>query len=249
MLIDTHCHILKCEYEDVDFIIKKFGNNIMIVSGYDDITNREVIDLVNKYPNVYGMLGFHPSEYKKFNVGELNYIRKNLSNPKIVGIGEIGLDYHYEIDSKSKQVEMFKQLLDLAEEKCIPVTIHSREAALDTMEILKDYNLKVTMHCYSYSLEVAKILLKRNYMFGIGGVITFKNSKNLVEVVKNIPIENILLETDSPYLTPEPFRGCKNDCSYLEYVAKKIAELKEISYESVVKITTENAIKQFDLNI
>lgn len=249
MIIDTHCHVIDLEYDNIDEIINRFKYNIMIISGYDSISNRNVIDIVKKYKNVYGTLGFHPSEVDKFSEEEFNYIKNNINNSKIVGIGEIGLDYHYGSNNKEKQIKMFKSLLDLAQSENISVVIHTRDAAQDTMNILKNYKLKVDIHCFGYSLEIAKECIKRGYRLGIGGVLTFKNSKKLVEIVSNIPIENILIETDSPYLTPEPFRGKKNEPFYLSYVIDKISEIKKISIDEVKKITTKNAKEQFDLNI
>lgn len=249
MIIDTHCHVIDLEYDNIDEIINRFKDNIMIISGYDSISNRNVVDIVKKYKNVYGTLGFHPSEVDKFSEEEFNYIKNNINNSKIVGIGEIGLDYHYGSNNKEKQIKMFKSLLDLAQSENISVVIHTRDAAQDTMNILKNYKLKVDIHCFGYSLEIAKECIKRGYRLGIGGVLTFKNSKKLVEIVSNIPIENILLETDSPYLTPEPFRGKKNEPFYLSYVIDKISEIKKISIDEIKKITTKNAKEQFDLNI
>lgn len=249
MIIDTHCHVIDLEYDNIDEIINRFKDNIMIISGYDPISNRNVIDIVKKYKNVYGTLGFHPSEVDKFSEAEFNYIKNNINNSKIVGIGEIGLDYHYGSNDKEKQIKIFKSLLDLAQSENISVVIHTRDAAQDTMNILKNYKLKVDIHCFGYSLEIAKECIKRGYRLGIGGVLTFKNSKKLVEIVSNIPIENILLETDSPYLTPEPFRGKKNEPFYLSYVIDKISEIKKISIDEVKKIATKNAKEQFDLNI
>lgn len=249
MIIDTHCHVIDLEYDNIDEIINRFKDNIMIISGYDPISNRNVIDIVKKYKNVYGTLGFHPSEVDKFNEEEFNYIKNNINNSKIVGIGEIGLDYHYGSNDKEKQIKMFKSLLDLAQSENISVVIHTRDAAQDTMNILNNYKLKVDIHCFGYSLEIAKECIKRGYRLGIGGVLTFKNSKKMVDIVSNIPIENILLETDSPYLTPEPFRGKKNEPFYLSYVIDKISEIKKISINEVKKITTKNAKEQFDLNI
>lgn len=249
MIIDTHCHVIDLEYDNIDEIINRFKDNIMIISGYDSISNRNVVDIVKKYKNIYGTLGFHPSEVDKFSEEEFNYIKNNINNSKIVGIGEIGLDYHYGSNDKEKQIKMFKSLLDLAQSENISVVIHTRDAAQDTMNILKNYKLKVDIHCFGYSLEIAKECIKRGYRLGIGGVLTFKNSKKLVEIVSNIPIENILLETDSPYLTPEPFRGKKNEPFYLSYVIDKISEIKKISIDEVKKITTKNAKEQFDLNI
>lgn len=249
MIIDTHCHVIDLEYDNIDEIINRFKDNIMIISGYDSISNRNVVDIVKKYKNVYGTLGFHPSEVDKFSEEDFNYIKNNINNSKIVGIGEIGLDYHYGSNDKEKQIKMFKSLLDLAQSENISVVIHTRDATQDTMNILKNYKLNVDIHCFGYSLEIANECIKRGYRLGIGGVLTFKNSKKLVEIVSNIPIENILLETDSPYLTPEPFRGKKNEPFYLSYVIDKISEIKKISIDEVKKITTKNAKEQFDLNI
>lgn len=246
-MIDTHCHVLNIEYNNIDDIINRSNNDLIIVSGYDQKSNRDVVDIVNKYNNIYGTLGFHPSDEEKFNDEEYKYIKDNLKNPKIIGIGEIGLDYYYGKDNKVNQIKLFKILLDLAQEENMPVVIHTRDAAQDTMDILKNYDLKVDIHCFSYSLDVAKECVKRGYRLGIGGVITFKNSKKLVEVVENIPIENILLETDSPYLTPEPFRGKKNEPYYLKYVVEKISEIKNIDSYELIKITNLNARNQFNL--
>lgn len=247
MYIDTHCHLDSRECNDLENVIKNVGNNILIVSGYDDKSNQEVIDLVEKYPNLYGTIGIHPNEINSSNI---KFIEKNIKHPKIVGIGEIGLDYHYDINYKKKQKEIFIKQIDIARKNNKPVVIHSRDAALDTLEIIKNNSdVKFIMHCYSYSLEIANELLKYNVKFGIGGVVTFKNSKNIKNVVENIDIKNILLETDSPWLTPEPYRGNKNEPKNVTLIAKKIAELKNLSYESVLEITKDNAICSFDLKL
>ena len=250
MYIDTHCHLIKSEFDNIEEVLKELNNNIAIVCGDSEKTNEEVIEIIEKYTNLYGMIGIHPNEVDEMSDNALNYIEKNIKNKKIIGIGEIGLDYHYGKELESKQKEIFKKQLDLALKYKLPVTIHSRDAALDTFEIIKNYkDLKITYHCYAYSLEMAKELLKMNVKFGIGGVVTFKNSKTIKDVVKYLPLENILLETDSPYLAPEPVRGTKNIPSNVRYIAKYIADLKGISYEEVIKTTTKNAIEQFDLDI
>lgn len=249
MFIDTHCHVLKLEYDDIKSIIDEMKDNIMIVSGYDRKSNEEVLELVDIYPNVYGTIGIHPSEVDTYLDSDINFIENNINNSKIVGIGEIGLDYHFTKENKEKQKELFIKQLDLAQKYNKPVVIHSRDAMNDTVEIIKNYNLKMDMHCYSGSLETAKELIKMNVKLGIGGVLTFNNSEKLKEIVKNIDLSNILLETDSPYLTPVPHRGEKNKPSYVYYVALKIAEIKDMSVEEVIKITTNNAITQFDLDI
>ncbi len=243
-MIDTHCHILKQYYHNIDEIISKMGNNIMIVSGTNDQDNQEVLELCHKYPNVYGTLGIHPTELDSNN---LEFIENNLNDKKIVGIGEIGLDYHWNND-KEKQKEMFIKQLDLALKYNKPVVIHSRDATNDTYEILKQYpRLNKDIHCYSGSLEMAKNFIKINCRLGIGGVITFKNSK-LKDVIKEIDLNYLMLETDSPFLTPEPYRGKTNEPYNIIYVAKKIAEVKNISLEEVLEQTTLNAVEQFKLD-
>lgn len=250
MLIDTHCHLDKNDYDDIEKVIKNMNSNIMIASAVDLETSLNVVDLCNKYENIYGTIGFHPTELDNYNLNSMNEIEKNLNNPKIVGIGEIGLDYHYGKEDEKLQKEVFIYQLELARKYKLPVVIHSRDAALDTINILKEYkDLKIDMHCFSYSEEIAEELIKMNVKLGIGGVLTFKNSKKLKEIVKKIDLKNILLETDSPYLTPEPYRGLKNQPSNVKYVAMKIAEIKNLKIEEVEKITSENAISQFDLKL
>ena len=247
MYVDTHCHLDSRECNDIEQVIKNVENNIIIVSGYDDDSNKEVIDLIEKYPNVYGTIGIHPSEVKTSN---LSIIEKYVNHPKVVGIGEIGLDYHYGKDDKELQIDYFKKQIEIARKNNKTVVIHSRDAALDTLEIIAENpDVNYVMHCYSYSLEMAKQLLKYHVKFGIGGVLTFKNSKELKKVVESIPLEYLLLETDSPWLSPEPFRGQKNEPKNVILVAQKIAEIKNISLEIVLKITTQNAMCQFNLNI
>lgn len=248
-MIDTHCHLFKEYYNDLDSIVNDM-DGYMIVAGCDAATNKEVIELVNKYDKVYGVIGIQPEEVDKINDSSIKFIEDNLNNPKIIGIGEIGLDYHYGSDNKDRQIEIFRSMMNIASTHNKPVVIHSRDAIEDTMKIMNEYpSVKCDLHCYSSSLEIANILVKKGIMFGIGGVLTFKNAKKLVEVVKSIPIENILLETDSPYLSPEPFRGEVNTPKNVYLVAQKISELKDISVDEVLKITTDNAIRQFDLPI
>lgn len=250
-MIDTHAHLTINDYDNIEDVIKNMGNNIIIVSGTNINDNKEVIELVSKYENVYGTIGIHPTEID-LNVEEaLNFVESNINNKKIVGIGEIGLDYHYDCD-KEKQKKIFIKQIQLANKYNKMMVIHSRDAVKDTYDILKKYknnNIKIDIHCYSSSLEMAKEFIKLNGMLGIGGVITFKNSKTLNDVVKNIDLKYLLLETDSPYLSPEPFRGQKNEPYNIIYVAKKIAEIKNISLEEVLKVTTSNAVYQFDLDV
>lgn len=252
MLIDTHCHLDKRDYDNLEEIISHMKDNIMIACADNLESSIEVDELTKKYTNIYGTIGFHPSELDNFNDDNFNILENLLKNQKIVGIGEIGLDYHYEGYDKEKQEEAFRKQLNLACKYRLPVVIHSRDAASDTIRILKDYpDLKIDMHCYGYSLEVAKQLLKQNpnIMFGIGGVLTFKNSKTIKEVVDYLDSRYLLLETDSPYLAPEPLRGTKNEPYNIKYVAEYLANMKEKSIGEIEKITTLNAINQFDLDI
>lgn len=244
MLIDTHCHLEKKEYDDLDNIIKNM-DGYMIASGYNDDTNLEVIELINKYDNVYGVIGLHPEEVDNITEDSFKIIEDNINNPKILGIGEIGLDYYYVKDNKDRQIELFKRQIAIAEKYNKPIVVHSRDAAQDTYNILKNVKVKCDIHCFSYSLEMAREFVKLGFKLGIGGVLTFKNSKSIKEVVEALDINNFLLETDSPYLSPEPLRGKKNNPSNVLFVAKKIAEIKQISEEDVISKLNNNAISFF----
>ena len=239
-MVDTHCHITSEYYDNIDEVINKMKDNIIIISGTNKDDIKEVINLCN-YKNVYGTIGIYPTEEL-----DLKIIEDNINNKKIVGIGEIGLDYHLE-HNKEEQINKFIKQLDLARKYNKTVVIHTREAMQDTYDILKNYkDLKKVIHCYSGSLEMAKEFIKIGCRLGIGGVLTFKNSK-LKDVIKEIDLKYLLLETDSPFLTPEPYRGTKNEPYNIIYVAKKIAEIKNISLEEVLEVTTLNAKDQFDL--
>lgn len=246
-MVDTHCHLSKEYYEDIDEVVNRM-NGIMIVSGCNDETNKEVLDLVNKYDNVYGTLGFHPTEIDNLKSSSLKFIEENLDNPKIVAIGEIGLDYYWVKDNKKAQQELFIKQINLANKYNLPIVIHSREANLDTFNIIKNNSkTKKVIHCYSYSLESAYEFIKLGVMLGIGGSLTFKNANKLKKVVENIDLRYLLLETDSPYMTPVPFRGEKNEPANVLYVAKEIALIKGIDVDCVLNKTSENAKKTFNL--
>lgn len=251
MIIDTHCHLDIKDYDNLEEVIKNMEGNYMIASGYNLESNKHVIELINKYDNIFGTIGLHPSDVTEDYESDLLFIESNINNPKIVGVGEIGLDYYWEKDNKELQKEVFIKQIELARKYNKTIVIHSREAILDTYNILDEYlgNNKAVLHCYSSNIEMAKRFKKFNIKFGIGGVLTFKNSSKLKEVVKELNLSDLLLETDSPYLTPEPYRGKKNEPFYTKYVAEAIAKIKEVEYEKVLEITTQNAISQFDLNI
>lgn len=252
MLIDTHCHLSIEDYDDIDLVIKENRENgvgKIVVSACTKESILECLEYIKKYDDVYLTIGFHPSETETYTKEEIIFLKDTVkNNKKIVGIGEIGLDYHYGKDDQLKQIEMFIDQMHLAQELELPVVIHSRDATEDTIKILKEFP-KITgvIHCFSGSVETAKIYVKMGYKIGIGGVVTFSNSK-LFEVVEAIGIENIVLETDSPYLAPVPFRGKKNSSKYLKYVAEKISDILEISVENVSLETTKNACSVFDLD-
>lgn len=248
MFCDTHCHLFREYYEDVDEIIKlakENGVNRMIVAGCDDKSNKEVLSLVEK-EEIYGTLGIHPEEVENFKESDLNFIEENLQNKKIIAIGEIGLDYHYGKENRKDQIQLFELQLALAEKYHIPVVVHSREATLDTINSLKKYNVKGVIHSFSGSLETAKIYIEMGFLLGVNGVITFKNC-NLKDVIKEIDLHNLVLETDSPYLTPVPFRGKRNDSSKILVIADYICELKNVSRVKLSEITNVNIKQIFDI--
>ena len=249
MYIDTHCHVFSEYYDNIDEIINKCKNNgvsKIIVSGCDIETNKEVLELVNKYDIIYGTIGFHPTELNDFREDYFDFLEKNIMNKKIVGIGEIGLDYHYEDTDKNKQINVFTRQLEMAEKYNKPIVVHSRDSIQDTYNILKEYNLFGSIHCFSGSVEMAREFIKIGYKLGIGGIITYKNAKNIREVVKNIDLSHILLETDSPYLTPVPYRGKSNSPEYIPLIANTIADIKNISINDVSEVTTASAEEIFD---
>ena len=242
MFTDTHCHIYKKYYDNIDEILNNSINNNVnrcINNGCDKKSNKEVIELINKYDNMYGAIGIHPENVDYYTLEDIEFITNNLNNKKVVAIGEIGLDYHYTKENKQKQIELLEMQLKIAEEYNLPVIIHSREATLDTLNILKKYNVKGTIHSFSGSLETAREYIKMGFLLGVNGVITFKNA-NIKDIYKEIPLDSIILETDAPYLTPEPFRGKKNEPSYIFDIAKFIASIKNISLEELSNITNNN---------
>lgn len=246
MIIDTHCHLSYDTYQNLEYIINNM-DGIMITSGCDDKSNEEVLELAKKYKKVYGTLGIHPENLENITDNSFKIIEDNIDNEKIVAIGEIGLDYYYTKDNMDKQKEVFEYQVKLAEKFNVPIVVHSRDAIQDTYDILKKYKVKGTIHCFNSSLEMAREFIKLGYKIGVGGVLTFKNGKKLQEIVKELDLKDIVLETDSPYLSPEPFRGKQNIPSNVYYVALKVAELKNISVDKVLEITSNNAIELYKL--
>ena len=251
MIFDTHAH-----YDDEQFNEDRVELlNSMEEQGVGTIVNvsaaynscRKVIALAKEYPFVYAAVGIHPDEVGSLNEETFAQMKELFKEGKVVAVGEIGLDYYWDNEPREVQKKWFIRQLELARELDLPVLIHSREAAADTMEIMKEHakGLSGVIHCFSYSPEQAKEYVKMGFYLGIGGVVTFKNAKKLKEVVQEIPLESLVLETDSPYLAPVPNRGKRNSSLNLVYVAEEIAGLKGISYEEVVRQTTENAKKLY----
>ena len=249
MFIDTHCDIVSEYYDDIENVIKNaIDNGVLkiIVNGYNMQSNREVLELVKKYDIVYGALGIQPEELYDYNDNSLKFIEEHINDEKIIAVGEIGLDYHYDTD-KDLQKELFKIQLEIAYKYNKHVIIHSRDCIQETYNILKKSKVKGTMHCYSGSKEMALEFIKIGFSIGIGGVSTFKNAKNIVDVIKYIPLEYIILETDSPYLTPEPYRGKKNEPMYISIIAKRVADIKDLDIKEIERTTTDNARRLFDI--
>ncbi|MGL5122902.1 MAG: TatD family hydrolase [Fusobacteriaceae bacterium] len=250
--VDTHCHINSYQYdEDRMKVLKEIEKKMDFVVniGCDLESSKIGITFSKEYSNIYATVGIHPTDIEDEFSDELY---KNLlelgKEEKVVAVGEIGLDYHWLTKSKEVQKYWFRKQMKLAKELNKPVVIHTREAIEDTIEILKEFpDVYGILHCYPGSYESALEVME-NYYFGIGGVLTFKNSKKMIEVVKKIPLSKLVIETDSPYLTPEPFRGKRNIPEYVQYIVKKIAEIKEISEEIVLKITTENAKRIYKIS-
>ena len=211
-------------------------------------TSKEVSKYASEFYNlVYAAVGIHPQNDDEFNEKNMIILENLIKRKGVVAIGEIGLDYHFPNTDKERQIKLFRRQLSLAEKYNLPVIVHSRDAIQDTYDILKEYQVKGVIHCFSGSLEMAKLFIRLGFYLGIGGAVTFNNSLNLVDVVKNIRLECLLLETDSPFMSPVPLRGSKNVPWNVSYVAEKIADIKEMYSIDVVRTTTNNAITLFDL--
>ena len=250
MYIDTHCHISIDDYDDIEQVIKEDFEVVdkIVISGCSKEYIREAISIANSHDNIFVTIGYHPDQVDVYSDDDLKELEELLLHPKVIGVGEIGLDYHYEKDKREKQIELFEKQLEIAERFKLPVVIHSRDATLDTINTLKKYNVRGIIHAFGGSYETGMEYINMGYLLGIGGVITFTNS-NLGDVVSKIGVEHLVLETDSPYLTPHPFRGkgIKNSSKYLPFIAKKIADVTNKSLDEVINITGENAITLFDL--
>ncbi len=253
MIFDTHAHYddkqFDCDREELLGQMEAAGIGTIVNASATVKSWEKVLELTGKYPFIFGMIGVHPDEVGALNEESFARMEGLLQEEKIVAVGEIGLDYYWDNESHDTQKMWFIRQLQLARRLNLPVNIHSREAAADTMEILKTYGegMKAIVHCYSYSREMAEEYVKMGYFIGVGGVVTFKNAKKLKEVVQAVPLSHIVLETDCPYLSPEPNRGKRNTSLNLPYVAQALAELKGVTAEEVIRVTEENAKEFYQL--
>lgn len=246
MIFETHAH-----YDDPAFdrdrdrlitLLKDEGVAPIVNIGASIETTKSTIELAHRYDHVYAAIGVHPSDCGDLTEKDIEWLLDLSSDEKVVAIGEIGLDYHYDEPDREIQKKWFKRQLELAEDTSLPIVVHSRDAAQDTFDIIREFRgLRGVIHCFSYSVEFAREYVKMGYYIGVGGVVTFKNGRKLHEVVKEIPLESIVVETDAPYLSPEPYRGRRNSSAFIPYIIERIADLKNVSYETVESAVYENA--------
>ena len=256
MIIDSHCHLDYPElYNNLDHVVKRAEQNqikymLTICTTLDSFEKIKII--VKKYKNIFGTFAIHPHETNNFKQVNMNYILNLKRNfKKIIGIGETGLDYYYNYSDKNTQKKIFIEHIHSAIELKVPLIVHTRDAELDTFDILKNEkkntDLKVLIHCFTGSKEFAKKLIDINCFISVSGIITFKKSTELTDAISSIPIENLLVETDSPYLAPVPYRGKPNEPSYIIHTVEKLSKIKNLSKEKVISYTTNNFIKLFNI--
>lgn len=249
-MVDTHCHLFASDYDDIDEVVERaisHNVNMIIVNGTNSENNREVLSLIKKYDIIYGALGIQPEEISENYEEDLKFIEEHINDDKVVAVGEIGLDYHYECD-RELQKKVFRRQLELAQKYNKPVIIHSRDCIKETYDILKEYRVFGIMHCYSGSVEMAREFNKLGFYLGIGGICTFKNASKIVDVIKEIDLEYIVLETDSPYLAPEPYRGHRNEPMNIDIIMHRVSEIKGIDCGVVSDVIGRNIIRLFDKN-
>lgn len=253
IIVDVHAHYddeaFLNDLEDVMARLKQEG--IVAISSSSSIeSSKENIEIAKRYDHIYVNVGIHPHEAKDAPADFEQELFELAKYEKNVAIGEIGLDYHYDFSPRDVQKEVFIRQIEVAKKLNLPIVVHSREAHKDTLDILQEHaigKIPILLHCYSGSVEMSRILRKYGIYISVGGVVTFQNAKKLVEVVKEYPLELLMLETDSPYLTPHPHRGKRNDSTYLKYVIAKIAQIKGISEDEVIEKTTKNAMDVFGI--
>lgn len=250
MIIDTHCHIYDSEMEDAEEIIRHAAENDiqLILNGTDVSSNREVLELSSRYDNVHAALGYLYTFADEVSDEDISLLDRQLENKNVVAVGEIGIDYYHTKDNKDRQKELFEKMIRMCEKHNLPAIVHSRKSMQDTFDILKSHDVAGSMHCYQGSAEMAQEFVKMGFNIGIGGPVTHKNNKKVRKTLKKVGIDNIVLETDSPYLSPEEKRGEVNTPLNLKYIIRKIAKELDMAEDDVVKTTSLNAKKMFKLN-
>ena len=251
MLTDTHAHLTMPEYQDISEVLDRARSaeiDFIIDVAYDLESSGKSIALAKAHDFIYSAVGIHPHDAKTVDDGMIKEVKKLLQKPKVIAVGESGLDYHYKLSSREDQKKLFAQLVRIAKEFKLPLIVHGRESYEDIIEILKaEGKSKGVFHSFSGNIEQANWAIKNGFYVAFAGMLTFKKAMNIVEIATAVPIEHILLETDCPYLTPEPFRGKRNEPAYIKYVAEKLAKIKGSTVEEVGRITTQNAKTLFKI--
>lgn len=254
MLFDSHAHYDNEKFDqDRDKIIEnafKSGVKYILNPSSSPDSIEKCVGIANKYPNIYAAVGIHPHDASQINEDVLLKIENLAKKVKVVAIGEIGLDYHYDFSPRELQKKYFESQIEIAKKVNLPIIVHNRDASEDSLKLIKQTNAKNVggvFHCFSGSLEMARTLLQNNFYISFGGPITFKNAKKSLEIIKEIPLNRILIETDAPYLSPEPFRGKRNNSELVIHVAEKIAQIKQVNLEHVITKTCENALELFNI--
>ena len=254
MIIDSHAHYDDEAFEeDRETLLNSFHENgieYVINSSASMESVKSTLELMEKFPFIYGTLGIHPNDAAELNEKKFKWLKEQYQKDKVVAVGEIGLDYYWDEPDASIQKEWFSRQMELAREIKLPIVVHSRDAAKDTLDMLKAHHageIGGEIHCFSYGVEMAREFLNMGFYIGVGGVVTFKNAKKLVEVVEYMPLDRILLETDCPYLAPTPNRGQRNTSLNLTYIAKEIANIKGIDYDEVIAVTSQNTKTLFQI--
>lgn len=255
LLFDTHSHLYARQFsKDREKMIERAfeaGVNRIVVVGIDEETIPLAIELAEKYESIYATVGWHPKEAIHYKEYHLDYLREMSKHEKVVAIGEMGLDYYWDTSPKDVQDKVFREQIRLAKEVNLPIIIHNREATDDVIHILQEEDAAEVggiIHCYSSSIANLAPFLEMNFYISLAGPVTFKNVKELKEVAKHIPLDRLLIETDAPYLAPHPYRGKRNEPAYVTKVAEEIASLREMDYEEICRITTENALRVYRIN-
>lgn len=248
-LIDTHAHIDMLDYDKTIALMSEYGVKKAIIPSVEVATLDKVMEIALKNENLYAMIGIFPSEAKTYTPKVEEKLRNLAKNPKIKAVGEIGLDYYWDKSFVDLQKEVFVKQIKLANELNLPIVVHDREAHKDSFDLLKEYNKgsNVLFHCFSGSVEFMQECVKQGWYIAIGGVVTFKNAIKMKDVAKTVPLEYLVLETDSPYLTPVPFRGKENSPAYVKYVAEEVANLRAMPVNEIIDITTNNAERFFEI--